>query len=96
MADSVAIELARRAAMFRSNGYCETCGKRALLLYVRPVTTPSALRRLQADNAVAVCAMCRTAARNMSIKDWLEISEPGGLPAARALVAERIRTGLPV
>lgn len=84
----------RQDAVSRAGNRCQTCGRAAVVLFVRCVSRNWYRGRIRADNVVAVCAICRTAARGIGISQWVA---RGAAPAlAGQFIARRERLGLPV
>lgn len=86
-------EITRQRIVEMADGYCQTCGHQAVLLYVRYVSDRYR-RALRTDNGVAVCQSCRTSARGLTIKQWVDCGEAPVM--ARLLVEERMSRGLPI
>lgn len=89
-------ELIRQQVIKAADGYCQTCGRLALLLYPRVVcrTYGRGLGLLRPDNAMAICAICRTSATNLGLREWVD---SGSAPEqATALMKIRLAQGLPV
>lgn len=89
------VEVTRQAIIDMAEGYCQTCGRQALMLYPRAVNIMwFKSRALRTDNGVAVCAMCRTSAAGLSVKEWVDT---GRAPVmARMFIEDRIARRLPV
>lgn len=86
-------EITRRAIVDMADGYCQTCGRPAVLLFVRYVR--DRFRRLvHTDNGVAVCALCRTSSRGLTIKQWVDCGKAPVM--ARLFIEDRIARRLPI
>lgn len=85
----------RQAVVQRAGGYCETCGRQAVLLHVRAISLRFYYGHIRLDNAVAVCGLCRGDAKGLSIKEWID-KDPYAPVLARNVIEERIRKDLPV